>query len=1685
MRRIIALVLTLVFSLQTTASAEVPGQMQGPNVQPLLSAIEGTQIFALLTGQESRYEAMHAPRPQRISVHRDYYRPSVSRSRFAWVTLRYGSPGRVPAMSSRVFLLTNAPRDPLATAKGGALAGSSVPTPAARGAAPVASCAQISSRARPMGCVQTPSPSPRPTATPTPIPPTPTPAPTPTPTPVPTPTPTPTPIPVTPTPVPTPTPTGALLPATTGINSWWTYEEKPLAGVGKAMVNVGNGNLLVQSDDIDIHERGVDLAFRRTYNSQSQHDALGTDGSTASLFGNGWTNTFDSHMGYNAATNTLSVYDLDGARYDYTLQNGSVWTPPPGMQGTTLISDGGCGFFWTKKTGTVYYFWRPDVMCSAMSGENGYLGRLYQIIGRNHTNTITFTYTWATNSSSPENVASITATHSDGQSLVMSFGKFGSYTELASITRPDGKTITYNYDTSGNLIAVSRPGNATDDATRTASISTLQEQYWYYSGTHEMQGVGGPRYVWCETNTPGNSDGSYYQFAYTSNTTNGEVTALDDYASVNFTPGDGTGQPLSSAATGYLEWHQDTLSYTSGQTTFGDTDGHSSIWLFDSYGRVVETEDWTSTSGLWLVTSASWNASNDLTASVDPRGNQTNYTYDSNGNTLSVQKPSVSTSMGTGNPTAFYTYDQYNNLISYCDPNYVWATQVSSCGSVPGATYYVYNYSDSNEPYGVLNNAYSPTGYEATFGYYSSAQFDTYGLPTSVTGASYTQNDGTVRTPTQTFAYDPYGNMTSYNKGNGAWTLTYDTLNRNVSRQDPDGVTSYTCYNPDGTVPLQRSASQYAADAGAVCGNVAPASSAGVSHAFDPDGNSVTEQHHYACASLSSCQPGLTSKWYDGEDRLVEVRQPQDGTDADAFPWMTRYAYDVSGGQPQGISGGASGFYAYGNLYKTQECIQSTSVQLTGPGPSAASPAPESNVPLAPIYTGGCTFEDVRGNTFDALDRSLTKYEVAAGTAPEQTSVYDTYGEYGLLSEKTNPTGQLSVLYYDNDGQLVQETFNDPYTWNRNYVYDPDGHKTSLTSGQMGTQTLAYDADGRLVTASDPSSELDPGTVTYGYYGDGLRSSLSLSVPALNFNQSNMFTYSYRADGLRSSLADVVGVSNGNGNGTYAWTYSNAGRVTSQSDPLTGQVTAPAGTGGATYTLVAKTLTYDSYGRVASLQLPRSVNPFGSYTYDLEDQVSSYAVAGASGLTASGASGTQNCCEYYSRTTRNEVPGMNAVGAQYANGASCTALVNACTYDSRSGEVLAQQTTVTPGGEPAFNAVHAFTYDAAGRETADSLTCGSGSAIVATRTYDTDNHIVAQNIPTLFTPNGSSPTTACNSSASNYPAGTAPSYSWDASGHLANYSVYYDYGGTTTSYSAHWDGDTLLYVASDGGMILYVEKLGFSTGVATAGAVVYDRDQTGTSVDTHFSNGPTFYGFTGLNLENVQPYSPPAFCKGGPASQIECSGQQSKAQPVTNGGQSYGLLEVNAPNAPLDAKRTDGYFDGTITIQGVRSYDPNMNQWTTPDAYSGDVHDPMSQHPYMWNNNNPVQYEDPSGYDPKEFFPGALAPLLQNLRNGIQVAEKSFPLSVHAAERMVTRDITPSMVGQTIVGGTKAVVEAGGKVFHGIASGVGPAGRGIVVITNAVTNKIITTIDMGAENYHTFMDKNTSTPANDPKGPTQ
>ena len=102
--------------------------------------------------------------------------------------------------------------------------------------------------------------------------------------------------------------------------------------------------------------------------------------------------------------------------------------------------------------------------------------------------------------------------------------------------------------------------------------------------------------------------------------------------------------------------------------------------------------------------------------------------------------------------------------------------------------------------------------------------------------------------------------------------------------------------------------------------------------------------------------------------------------------------------------------------------------------------------------------------------------------------------------------------------------------------------------------------------------------------------------------------------------------------------------------------------------------------------------------------------------------------------------------------------------------------------------------------------------------------------------------------------------------------------------------------------------------------IVFDRDFSGTQVSAHDSNGddgPWEYG---------QLYSHVI----------------GKGATVQSGGW-VGSANAAGDSLVLAPAREDGYAVRGLMIQGVRSYDSNTEQWTTPDAYKGDVHDPMSQ----------------------------------------------------------------------------------------------------------------------------------------------
>ncbi|HVN69842.1 MAG TPA: hypothetical protein VMU38_09365, partial [Candidatus Binatia bacterium] len=176
------------------------------------------------------------------------------------------------------------------------------------------------------------------------------------------------------------------------------------------------------------------------------------------------------------------------------------------------------------------------------------------------------------------------------------------------------------------------------------------------------------------------------------------------------------------------------------------------------------------------------------------------------------------------------------------------------------------------------------------------------------------------------------------------------------------------------------------------------------------------------------------------------------------------------------------------------------------------------------------------------------------------------------------------------------------------------------------------------------------------------------------------------------------------------------------------------------------------------------------------------------------------------------------------------------------------------------------------------------------------------------------------------------------------------------SYSAHWDGDALLFYASGtGSPELYIGKDAIMDSAGNFS--VADRDQSGEQVTTHGIQGGTawFDSWNGGSTRNVylaklDQSKPYAFF------QIDGSCGWTNQQ-----NQTY----YQCPFYPEFAmQRPDGYSMVGGYVQGARTYDPTGGQWLTPDPYSGSVHDPMSQKPFMWNDNNPVEYSDPSGYCP-------------------------------------------------------------------------------------------------------------------------
>jgi YD repeat-containing protein len=1581
MRRFLATTLLLFFvaqssggALAATTGGDVPplGSDVAALLSPLREAATSTHLYAQITGQEARYEALHEQRP--LPVRRAHKSDQVSQVRaevsearfrlgvrqiikyprrfdpthFRHIRLHFGR-GKRPKGGRNLEPSRNGPLSPR-TRSGASLsgttsaAGSSNSLPglsSGTGSQPGAgSRSSASSVMSPAVTSATPAPS----------------------------------------------DIGA------GMKAFWTYQTRSIPGIGAAMLNVNTGNLVIAASDFDVQGPGLDLTFPRFYNSQSLRDAAGDDGGDASIYGNQWTNPVDAHLVFrNSSVGTdiqwvISVYDGTGARYDYTYNgNNETWTPPPGQHATLGVDPNnvdGCGFWWQQTDGTVMYFKTPEG--SGIDGctiDGGDVGRLYEILGRNQNDNIQFAYSWVTGSAfaNSQDITAITATHSDGQSYEMTFGKVNGNgpNELQTIARPDGQIITYKYDSLGDLREVDAPGNDAANVLKNSATLTPENiaagdlaQTYIVPTSGSISSACGPRATISTWQSP-KTDGACVNFDYDPSN-----RAIDWYevGVLNPIPGDGVGKSMQTGfPTAWTPlWDEMQFAYpTPSKTTMSDYNGHATTWKFSATANpittTVTTTSFLATSN--LATAKTWDANENLISSVDTGGNETDYLYDANGNLIEKALPSAVVSVAgtatTLQPLSSYSYavttlsDGYtfSNLIASCDAVYnathskAWTTNVSDglCPSDAGATQYGYTVPGSGpsyEPNGELTSVTMPSGYVRTISYAPSSQdadgID-YGLPTQIAGKPIAQTiDNSVRTPQTNITYDGYGDIASYNNGVGTWHMTYDAMNNVATTTDADStgpanLVSYTCRNADESVYYTETPYQRSLDGNQKCQadpSVPPAYA--VSYTHDADGDVLTETHHHGGSyvpgvglSLSKAS-NVTTRVYDGLDRLIEVQEPYD-TAHDIFTdhWDTRYLYDLtsvnqiaSGTTVSFPQGGAQAqsFQAYGNLYSVQELLpaeggSSVSLVIT---PATGALSATQRLPSG-------AFQDEKGYQYDALDRTTALYTFVTSLPTLGTQVvgtprilgtetikYDAGGFPGgtfpglpssVCNAMSPPQVQCEKFGYNALGELTNVRSTGPNaTQDKVALYDVDGRTAAVGFGGAVAPATAleytYDLDGNETAQTEPTQNPAPSKLTYKYYADGLGETISASPAAsggAGLTQANLFTYSYYNDGNpRSVVVDDSTVPNAPfaaQQTDLVYAYYASGRPKAKTASL------PGGTSS-----FPTSEAYDSYGQLSSITFPPATSVTGTntvgYGYNAEGEV----------LTSSSPA----------YTSRGEL----AVG-YYANGFNAGA--GTTTYwDDMMGVPLSTQVTGT-------NQSGLWTYDQAGRMNAEEI-----NGFENFRAYDAENRTIAG-------------------------AGSS-TYAWDAAGHLST-AVTVPGTPPSTPEVAHWSGSQLLYTTNSSNAVDDV-KIGAEGDLLPVdtvhGVTLYERGLDSsvggcynTKYQGSFSGNNSYIGTTSIGGFSL-------------SANVSACGKTTPSMPTSL--QWWSFDAVGGASAPalgaggtIGMPRTDGLTTGTDMLQGVRAYNQMSGTWTTPDFNPPDPGDPMTFKSYMWNGNNPVSNRDPSG----------------------------------------------------------------------------------------------------------------------------
>lgn len=612
----------------------------------------------------------------------------------------------------------------------------------------------------------------------------------------------------------------------------------------------------------------------------------------------------------------------------------------------------------------------------------------------------------------------------------------------------NGNQTNLSYDTNGNLTGItdafSRTLTVTPNTNGTIasisdSISTIAT-YEYYASTTLLK-------------TVTYNDGSMYKFEY--NSTNGKLETVKDYDDniLETHQYDTDGRATTSEKEGgvekytldYSHW-SDSSPYTLVKYKKNVSDPYiETKYYFDkSKGRnlITKTEGVCGCGGSGSeVTTYEYDAALNLVKKTDALSNQTVYTYDGNGNRLSMTDV-----LGTET----YTYNLFGQRLKRTDR----------------MGFFTWNHYDSK---GNLTSFENELGDETVLGYTSIGQLETIldarGHTTSIT--YNTQGSISRITDANTkhtdFTYDARARLLSAtNALNHTTSYEYDLNNRLEKVTHPD--TTFVAYDYDlngrktSMTDERGNTTTYAYDGAYRLTSITDALNHTTSFGYDLMSNmkSVTDALNHT-----------TDYQYDDFNRLKKIIYPPATTSATRLEEEVQYN-QVGKIKKRTDTANRETLFDYDAAHRLIKITDPLN-QITQFYYNARSETTKVKDALNQEYTF----------TYDQVGRRTT--QTRAGST--MTFAYD---HVGNQTYRTDYSGRITTYTYDNLNRLTNIVYNSSSNF-ADYVYDDMSRLTEATN-QIGTVSFNYDNRNRLTSTTDVFNH----EIEYSYDENGNRTGMEL-----------------------------------------------------------------------------------------------------------------------------------------------------------------------------------------------------------------------------------------------------------------------------------------------------------------------------------------------------------------------------------------------------------------------------------------------------------------------------------------------------------------------------------------------------------------------------------------------------------------